>query len=65
MDDKTLTKLIDSDLPRVALITERVREVTKQQARRFRGGVRVAAGMFSTEKEFREYRESILRQPLP
>lgn len=57
-------KVMDADLPPVR-ITEKTRQTTKDNALRFRGGVRLSNGMFYTDEEYEAWRQQVLAMPLP
>ncbi len=55
---------IDEDLPRDH-VTAETRKTTKDEAKRFRGGVRISGGRFYTDEEYEKYRLKVLKRPLP
>ena len=57
-------EVMGADLPPVR-ITEKTRQTTKDNALRFRGGVRLSNGMFYTDDEYEAWRQEVLAIPLP
>ncbi|KPK75781.1 MAG: hypothetical protein AMJ79_09735 [Phycisphaerae bacterium SM23_30] len=57
--------MIDVDMPTMGPITEEIRKQTREQAARYRGGVRVSTGRFWTDAEYKKYRDKVLSTPLP
>jgi hypothetical protein len=65
MDKKDFNRLVDSDFPDPGPVTDKTREITRREADRFRGSVRLSLGKFWTDKEYEEYRKKVLNTPLP
>lgn len=65
MPVKEWFEVIDTDLARHVPITEKTRELAKEEAFRFRGSVRVSTGRFSTDAEYEERKQRVMSTPLP
>lgn len=65
MDKNKIAALIDADMPPIGPITENVREITKKNASRFRGSVRLSTGRIWTDEEFEARRKIANTKPLP
>jgi hypothetical protein len=65
--NKTLDwrEVIDRDMPEQPKITEEIRQQTIDHSARFRGGVRLANGIFWTDDEYERQRAEVMNTPLP
>ncbi|GMV93132.1 MAG: hypothetical protein AMXMBFR82_29100 [Candidatus Hydrogenedentota bacterium] len=57
--------LIDVDLPEIGPVTTDVVKKAHGLSDRIRGSVRLALGLIWTDKDYEEYRNKVLKRPLP
>jgi hypothetical protein len=65
MGPKELQDIIDAPVPLPDEITEETRALTKSEAERHRGSVRVHLGKFYTTQEYEARKRRVLDAPLP
>lgn len=57
--------VLNEELPAIQPVTATTIEVTKREANRFRGSVRIARGEFYTVSQLDKLRIDVLNSPLP
>lgn len=57
--------ILDTSPPLPKKVTQKSKEHTIKESRRFRGSVRIGCGKFYTDDEFEAHRKKILSTPLP
>ena len=65
MESQDWLDVIDQDLPEYGKVTTKTIHRTLDEARRYRGSVRMSTGRIWTSQGFEDRRNKVLSQPLP